>query len=58
MRVHVRLSEQEAQRLAEMLQRGNAPAALAWLKHRYHRVLPAVMTVTFSVGDPPCSGRR
>jgi hypothetical protein len=43
-RVHVRLSEQEAQRLAEMLQRGNAPAVLAWLKHRYHRVLPAVMT--------------
>jgi hypothetical protein len=43
-RVHVRLSEQEAQRLAEMLQRGSAPAALAWLKHRYHRVLPSVMT--------------
>jgi hypothetical protein len=43
-RVHLRLSEQEAQRLAELLQRGNAPAVLTWLKHRYHRVLPAMMT--------------
>jgi hypothetical protein len=43
-RVHLRLSEREAQTLAELLQRGNVPAVLAWLKHRYHRVLPPMMT--------------
>lgn len=43
-RVHVRLSEPEAQRLAELLHAGSLPAALAWLKHRYQRVLPAIMT--------------
>jgi hypothetical protein len=43
-RVDVRLSEQETQRLAEVLQRNSLPAALAWLKHRYRRVLPAVIT--------------
>ncbi len=42
--VHIRLSEQEAQRLAELLHAGSLPAALAWLQHRYQRVLPAVMT--------------
>ena len=42
--VHIRLSEPEAQRLAELLHAGTLPAALAWLKHRYQRVLPAVMT--------------
>jgi hypothetical protein len=42
--VHIRLSEFEAQRLAELLHAGTLPAALAWLKHRYERVLPAVMT--------------
>ena len=58
-RVHLRLSEQEAQRLAELLQRGNAPAALAWLKHRYQRVLPAVMTAPRSTsGARRCSARR
>jgi hypothetical protein len=42
-RVHVRLSEREAQHLGELLQRGSPPAAVAWLKDRYQRVLPAVM---------------
>jgi hypothetical protein len=43
-RVHIRLSEREAQSLAELLQRNSLPAAVSWLKHRYQRVLPAVMT--------------
>ncbi len=43
-RVHIRLSEREAQSLAEMLQRSSLPAAVALLKHRYQRVLPAMMT--------------
>jgi hypothetical protein len=43
-RVHIRLSEAEAQRLAELLQGGSLPATLAWLKHCYQRVLPAVAT--------------
>jgi hypothetical protein len=43
-KVHVRLSEREAQHLAAMLQQGSLPAAVNWLKHRYQRVLPAVMT--------------
>ena len=42
--VHIKLSEREAQRLAELLHAGSLPAAVAWLKHRYQRVLPAVMT--------------
>ena len=43
-RVDLRLSEREAQKLAELLHRNAVPAAIAWLKDRYQRVLPAVMT--------------
>jgi hypothetical protein len=43
-RVHLRLSEREAQQLAEHLGRRDLPGAVAWLKHRYHRALPAVLT--------------
>ncbi|MGN6871017.1 MAG: hypothetical protein ACTHMY_21705 [Solirubrobacteraceae bacterium] len=51
-RVHVKLSEAEAQRLAELLQGGSLPAALAWLKHRYERVLPAVVTAHMLARGP------
>jgi hypothetical protein len=43
-RVHLHLSEREAQQLAERLSRRDLPGAVAWLKHRYHRALPAVLT--------------
>ena len=55
-RVHIRLSEHEAQQLAEMLQRNSLPGALAWLKHRYQRVLPAVMTAHVLRGAASCFG--
>lgn len=42
--VHVSLSERESQELAEMLHRDQLPTAVAWLKDRYQRVLPAVLT--------------
>lgn len=42
--VHVRLSEREAQELAAMLQHDQSPTAVAWLKDRYQRVLPTVLT--------------
>jgi hypothetical protein len=51
-RVHVKLSEAEAQRLAELLHAGSLPAALAYLKHRYNRVLPAVMTAHILTRGP------
>jgi hypothetical protein len=43
-RVHLHLSEREAQQLAERLGRRDLPGAVAWLKHRYHRALPGVLT--------------
>ena len=42
--VHVSLGERESQELAEMLHRDQLPSAVAWLKDRYQRVLPAVLT--------------
>ncbi len=42
--VHVSLGERESQELAEMLHRDQLPTAVAWLKDRYQRVLPAVLT--------------
>jgi hypothetical protein len=43
-RVHLDLSEREAQQLAERLGGRDLPGAVAFLKHRYHRALPAVLT--------------
>lgn len=43
-RVHLHLSEREAQELGELLHRGALPATLSWLKHRYHHVAPAILT--------------
>jgi hypothetical protein len=43
-RIHLDLSEREAQQLAERLGRRDLPGAIAFLKHRYHRALPAVLT--------------
>jgi hypothetical protein len=43
-RVHLQLSEREAQQLAEHLGRHDLPGAVAFLKHRYHRALPAVLS--------------
>jgi hypothetical protein len=43
-RVHLDLSEREAQQLAERLGRRDLPGAVAFLKRRYHRALPAVLT--------------
>jgi hypothetical protein len=43
-RVHLHLSEREAQELGELLHRGALPATVTWLKHRYHHVAPAVLT--------------
>jgi hypothetical protein len=43
-RIHLDLSEREAQQLAEHLGRGDLPGAIASLKHHYHRALPAVLT--------------
>jgi hypothetical protein len=43
-RVHMHLSEREAQELGALLHRGALPATLTWLKHRYYHVAPAVLT--------------
>jgi hypothetical protein len=55
-RVDLRLSEREAQKLAELLHRNSVPAAVAWLKDRYQRVLPAVMTAHLLTRGPVLLG--
>jgi hypothetical protein len=55
-RVELRLSEREAQKLAEFLHRNSVPAAIAWLKDRYQRVLPTVMTTHLLTRGPVILG--
>jgi hypothetical protein len=58
LRAHLRLSEREGQQLLKHLSQHALPAALSWLKHRYHASAAAVFAARLLRHAQPLLGKQ